>query len=58
MEDFLYATKWEVDHKRKSALAGGKAVNSCKNAVNNRDKSLFSGVELSKGWIASTEGQS
>ncbi len=33
---FAYVIKVEVDHKSKSALAGGNSVNSCNNVVNNR----------------------
>ena len=35
VQTFAYSSKAETDHKSKSALPGGKAVNSCNNVVNN-----------------------
>ena len=36
LTNFAYVIKVEVDHKSKSALAGGNSVNSCNNVVHNR----------------------
>ena len=35
VQTFAYSSKGGLDHKSKSALLGGKAVNSCNNVVNN-----------------------
>ena len=41
MQTFAYTTKVELDHKSKNVLSGGKAVNSCKNVVNNGENLCF-----------------
>jgi len=35
VQTFAYSSKGEIEHKSKSALPGGKAVNSYNNVVNN-----------------------